>query len=464
MLRCTVFHAIEYFMGANSSYISRQTESFSGSAKVPGDKSISHRSMMFGLLAEGETKVYGLLEGEDVLCTAEAAKALGANVLRQDDGVWLITGLGERDLNQPDRVLDMGNSGTSTRLLMGLVAGYDINVELKGDNSLSKRPMNRVIKPLAEMGVKVSAQENGRMPLTVHGSSDLKAISYELPVASAQVKSAILLAGLRAKGKTTVIENKPTRDHTETMLSHFGIEVKTEQQSNGSYKIEMDGQQGALKACDIYVPADPSSAAFPAVAASLVPGSDIRLEAVSLNDRRTGIYTCLKEMGVDISYKNVRVEAGESVADIVIKGGGGLKGITVPADRVASMIDEFPVFAMAASCADGTTTMTNLAELRVKESDRLALVAQGLRDCGVDLEEGEDSLFIHGKGSVPRGGAFIKTHLDHRIAMAFLVLGMVAEEAIEIDDASPIRTSFPEFIDLMNGLGALIQPSEAQAA
>lgn len=451
-------------MSKASSYISRHCDRFTGIAKIPGDKSISHRAIMFGLLAEGTTRVYGLLEGEDVICTAAAARALGATVTRHDDGTWEVTGVGAKGLSQPETELDMGNSGTSTRLLMGLVAGYDINVTLSGDASLSKRPMKRVMTPLAGMGVRVTAQEGGRLPLTVHGDASLKAIEYELPVASAQVKSAVLLAGLRAEGTTIVIENKPTRDHTETMLQHFGIALTTEQLSNGSYKISVAGQQAPLKASDVHVPADPSSAAFPAVAAALVAGSEVRLQAVSLNERRTGIYRCLEEMGVDISYENEKIEAGEKTADILIKGTGALKAITVPAERVPSMIDEFPVFAMAAACAEGTTIMTNLAELRVKESDRLALVAQGLRDCGVALEEGEDSLTIHSKGQPPRGGGFVETHLDHRIAMAFLVLGMVSAQPVTIDDAAPIRTSFPEFIDLMNELGASIAPSEAQAA
>lgn len=433
---------------------SGKTDSLSGTTKVPGDKSISHRALMLGALAVGETIISGLLEGEDVLHTAEAMRAVGARVEQGDDGLWRVFGVGVGGLWQPGAALEMGNSGTSARLLMGLVSGHNIKATFTGDDSLSKRPMNRVIKPLEMMGAQFEASEGSTLPLTVTGAEDLLSIEYELPVASAQVKSAILLAGLNARGATTVIENKPTRDHTENMLRHFGVDVATEKLENGRMAVSVIGQQ-KLQPCAVDVPGDPSSAAFPAVAAAIVPSSEVELYRVGINERRNGLFICLQEMGAAISFNRESLEAGEKVADIVVKG-GALKGIDVPEDRVPSMIDEFPVLAMAAACAEGTTRMTGLAELRVKESDRLLMVAEGLKACGVDLEMGEDSLTIHGTGKPPKGGATISTALDHRIAMSFLVLGCATDEPVTIDDAAPIRTSFPNFVELMNDLGAEI--------
>ncbi len=434
-----------------------------GAAHVPGDKSMSHRALMFGLLAQDETMVSGLLEGEDVLNTAEAVKALGGRVNGGDDGFWRIRGAGLGHLREPLAVLDMGNSGTSTRLLMGLVAGHNIAASFTGDASLVKRPMKRVMDPLLQMGAKFLAREGGRLPLTMQGSGELRAIEYKTPVASAQVKSAVLLAGLSSNGKTTVIETEATRDHTENMLRHFGITVVTEQSQDGSWAVSVEGGQ-MLRGCAVDIPGDPSSAAFPAVAALLIEGSELRLPRIGVNPRRTGLYETLREMGADIEFKNLREEAGEKVADIIVRGAGPLKGIEVPPRRVPSMIDEFPILAIAASCANGATKMTGLAELRVKESDRLAKMAQGLTACGVKLEEGKDSLIIHGAGKPPKGGAAIDTALDHRIAMSFLVLGMVTDEPVEIDDSRPIETSFPGFADLMNALGAKIGEQDSLAA
>lgn len=429
---------------------SNKSGPLSGSITVPGDKSISHRSLMLGALAEGETTITGLLEGEDVLHTADAMRAMGATI-NKDGDVWSVSGVGLGQLQQPTEALEMGNSGTSTRLLMGLVAGHAITATFQGDASLSKRPMNRVIKPLEAMGAKFESNDGGTLPLTTQGASNISAIEYELPVASAQVKSAILLAGMTAEGRTTVVENKPTRDHTENMLRGFGVDVQTENLGEGRSRISLAGGQ-KLTACNINVPGDPSSAAFPTVAAVITEGSELHIQNVGMGPTRNGIYLTLKDMGADITLENERVQGGEAVADITVKG-SHLKGIDVPASRVPSMIDEFPVLAMAAACAEGTTTMTGLAELRVKESDRLLMVAEGLKACGVNLEMGEDSLTIHGTGKPPKGGATIATELDHRIAMSFLVLGTVTEEPIAVDDATPIQTSFPNFVELMNNLG-----------
>lgn len=414
---------------------------------------------MLGALALGKTTVTGLLEGEDVLHTAGAMRAMGAKIEKNND-TWHIEGVGLGGLQQPSDKLEMGNSGTSTRLLMGLVAGHNISATFTGDSSLSKRPMNRVIKPLETMGATFDANEGAKkektLPLTTHGAEFPLAIEYELPVASAQVKSAILLAGLTARGTTTVIENKPTRDHTENMLRGFGVEVTTEDLGSGRSKISVTGQQD-LKPCTINVPGDPSSAAFPTVATVITQGSELRINNVGMGPTRNGIYITLQEMGADLTLENERIEGGEPVADILVKS-SALKGIHVPAERVPSMIDEFPVLAMAAACASGTTVMTGLEELRVKESDRLLMVAQGLKSCGVELEMGEDSLTIHGNGKPPKGGAEVPTALDHRIAMSFLILGTVSDEPISVDDATPIQTSFPNFMDLMNGMGCKLSP------
>lgn len=432
----------------------------SGRVRVPGDKSISHRALIFGGLALGETIVHGLLEGEDVLNTAEAMRALGAKIYKTDDGLWHAYGVGIGGLREPAHVLEMGNSGTSTRLLTGLIAGHPIAAFFTGDASLNRRPMRRVMEPLSQMGAQFLAREGGRLPLGVRGTDATRGIEYRLPVPSAQVKSAILLCGLNAQGQTTVIESMPTRDHTENMLRHFGAAPAIDPQPDGSVAVTVSGGS-TLRGCAVDVPADPSSAAFPAVAALLHEGSDITILRVCVNPARTGLYTTLREMGADLAFANERVECGERVADIVVRGSGPLRGVDVPAGRAAAMIDEFPILAIAAACAEGTTRMRGLAELRVKESDRLAAIAAGLEACGARVEAGEDSLTVHGTGLPPAGGATIGTHLDHRIAMSFLVLGSASEAPIAIDDSRPIATSFPGFIDLMNALGAQIEATEA---
>lgn len=430
----------------------------SGTVAVPGDKSMSHRALMLGGLAVGETVISGLLEGEDVLCTAAAMRCLGAEVEKDTGGLWHVYGTGIGGLREPDQVLDMGNSGTSTRLLAGLIAAHPITAFLTGDESLRKRPMKRITDPLEKVGASFMCRSGARLPLGIAGAFDPLSIEYELPVASAQVKSAILFAGLNSVGQTTVIEHKPTRDHTEHMLRHFGVGVDVTPIENGSWAVSVTGHQD-LQPCVIDIPGDPSSAAFPIVAAVLSPGSHIVISSVGINDRRVGLYSTLREMGAEIRFENERQQAGELVADLVVEG-SALSGVSVPADRVPSMIDEFPVLAMAAACANGKTIMTGLAELRVKESDRLLMVAEGLKACGVALEMGEDSLIIHGTGKPPKGGALIETALDHRIAMSFLVLGSVTEEPVRVDDAGPIETSFPAFSTLMNDIGLNIQPFE----
>ena len=431
----------------------RKNGPLSGIARIPGDKSVSHRALMFGGLARGRTAIHGLLEGEDVINTANAMRAMGAAIEKDESGVWHCTGTGLGGLRSPDSAIEMGNSGTSTRLLMGLIGGHDITARMDGDASLTRRPMGRVITPLEQMGVRFDSSEGGRLPLTVHGIAAPHAISYRLPVASAQVKSAILLAGLTSDGTTTVIEDKPTRDHTENMLRGFGVIVDVEDAGNSAQAIHVRGGQ-QLHGTSVHVPSDPSSAAFPAVAAILNEGSEITLPAIGMNERRNGLYVTLREMGADITFSNERMEAGEKVADLIIRGAGPLNGIDVPEARVPSMIDEFPILAMVAACANGTTRMSGLEELRVKESDRLLMVARGLEACGVSLEMGADWLTIHGNGKPPRGGGLIETALDHRIAMSFLVLGTVTDAPVTIDDARPVNTSFPVFFDLMRDMGA----------
>jgi 3-phosphoshikimate 1-carboxyvinyltransferase len=431
---------------------SSKSNSLRGNPVIPGDKSISHRALMFGGMAIGETIIHNLLEGEDVIHTANAMRAMGADILKDSYNVWHCHGVGIGGLKEPETVLEMGNSGTSTRLLMGLVGGHNITAQFSGDASLAKRPMNRIIKPLEMMGAKAVAREGGLLPLSLSGPKDALAIEYKLPVASAQVKSAVMLAGLSAMGTTTIIEKIPTRDHTENMLRAFGVPVKVEKLEDGTEAIHVTGQQD-LKGTTIHVPSDPSSAAFPTVAALIRNGSEISMKNVLMNERRNGIYITLIEMGADITFKNERIEAGENVADLIVKGDNMLKGIDVPASRVPSMIDEFPILAIAASLAEGTTTMTGLAELRVKESDRLLMMYEGLKSCGVNLEMSEDSLTIHSNGQPPKGGVEVKTALDHRIAMSFIILGSVTNQPVTIDDSAPIKTSFPNFIDLMNDLG-----------
>jgi 3-phosphoshikimate 1-carboxyvinyltransferase len=438
------------------------SEALTGSAAIPGDKSISHRALMIGALAVGETEIRGLLEGEDVLRTAAAMTALGADIECGGDAVWRVWGRGLGGLTAPQQILDLGNSGTGARLLMGLLAGHPITATLAGDASLCARPMGRVIAPLTEMGARFAAREGGRLPLTMTGAARPSPLYYRLPVASAQVKSAILLAALNAPGRSTVIEPSPTRDHSELMLRHFGAEVTVEEVEAGR-AIAVTGQP-ELIARPVQVPGDPSSAAFVAVAALILPGSVLELPGVGINPHRTGLYETLREMGAELGFENRREQAGEPVADLVVRA-GPLEGVEVPAARAPSMIDEYPVLAVAAACAKGRTVMRGLGELRVKESDRLAAVARGLAACGVEVEEDADSLVVHGCGGPgggqgggrPPGGAAIATGLDHRIAMSFLALGLAAERPVTIDDEAPIETSFPGFAKLMTALGAKIE-------
>jgi 3-phosphoshikimate 1-carboxyvinyltransferase len=422
-----------------------------GTITPPGDKSISHRSVMLGGIAKGTTTVKGLLEGEDVLHTVAALRALGAKIEKTGD-TWRIEGTGLNGLKQPAEKLDMGNSGTSARLLIGLFGARPLTCTFTGDASLCKRPMGRVITPLEQMGAKFESQPGGRMPLTVTGPLQPTPIAYKLPVASAQVKSAVLLAGLSANGTTTVIESIPTRDHTEHMLRQFGANLTIERTPDSAEAISVTGPT-QLKGQDIIVPADISSAAFPLVAALIRPGSELVLNNIGINPRRAGLIVTLQEMGADVTLRNEREACGEPVADLIVKA-GALKGITVPNHRAPSMIDEYPILAMAAACAIGTTRMCGLGELRVKESDRLALVADGLKACGANVDIEGDDLIVHGAGQPPRGGATIATAMDHRIAMSFLVLGMATSSPITIDDSRMIATSFPGFVTMMNGVGA----------
>ncbi|OAN55273.1 3-phosphoshikimate 1-carboxyvinyltransferase [Paramagnetospirillum marisnigri] len=435
--------------------ISSRVSRLAGSARIPGDKSISHRALMFGALAVGESTVTGLLEGDDVLRTASAMRALGAEVERLADGSWRLFGRGVGGLVEPADVLDMGNSGTGARLLMGLVAAHPFTTIFTGDASLRSRPMRRVSAPLERMGARFVGRDGGRLPMAVVGATQPLPITYELPVASAQVKSAILLAGLNTPGETTVIEREATRDHTELMLRNFGATVRTEAAEGGGFAITVTGYP-ELTGRPVVVPADPSSAAFPAVAALLVEGSEIRLPGVGTNPLRTGLYQTLLEMGADIYLDNARDQAGEPVADLVVRS-SRLKGVDVPAERAPSMIDEYPILAVAAAFAEGTTTMRGLGELRVKESDRLAAMARGLAACGVAVEETQDTLIVHGTGRAPAGDATVTTHFDHRIAMSFLVMGMASARPVKVDDAEAIDTSFPGFAALMNGLGGKIE-------
>lgn len=423
-----------------------------GTIRVPGDKSISHRSLMLGALAIGETRVTGLLEGEDVLATAAAMRAMGAAITCLDDGTWVINGVGVGGLLQPAQPLDMGNSGTSTRLLMGLVASHDITVQFTGDASLSGRPMGRVIDPLTMVGAQFDASDGGRLPLTLRGISPAVPITYRLPVASAQVKSAVLLAGLNTAGTTTVIEPVPTRDHSERMLKGFGADLSVEE-VNGERIITLKGE-AELTAQTIEVPGDPSSAAFFVVAALIVPGSDVLIENVGLNPTRAGLFGVLRQMGGQIEEVNLREVGGEPVADLRVRY-SALKGITVDPGIAPSMIDEFPVLFVAAALAEGTTTTTGLEELRVKESDRLTAMAEALTGAGASVEEREDGLIIRGTGGKPlRGSANsrAKTHLDHRIAMSMAVAGLASSNGVAVDDTRPIATSFPNFIALLESL------------
>ena len=427
-----------------------------GAIRVPGDKSISHRALMFAALAVGETRIEGLLEGEDVLRTAAAMRALGAEVVQDAPGRWRVAGRGIGGLVEPVDVLDMGNSGTAARLLCGVLASHDLFAVMTGDASLRRRPMRRVTDPLAQCGARFDGRDGGRLPLAIRGAKDALPIEYRLPVASAQVKSALLLAGLNAPGWTTIEEPEPTRDHTERMLRHFGADVSVEQSGAGRV-IRLLGQP-ELVAADIMVPGDPSSAAFPLVAALLVPGSRVTVAGVGLNPARIGLFTTLQEMGADLVIGNVRTEGGEPVGDVTVAY-GALHGIEVPAGRAPSMIDEYPVLAAAAAVAQGRTRMRGLSELRVKESDRLSATAAMLAANGVRVEIDGDDLVVDG-GAVPGGpipgGGVVETHMDHRIAMSALVLGQAAAAPVGVDDSAFIDTSFPGFAALMRGLGASI--------
>lgn len=425
-----------------------------GSARVPGDKSISHRALMFGALAVGETRISGLLEGEDVLATAAAFRAMGAGIARGADGVWSVTGVGLGGLSEPDDLLDMGNSGTAARLLMGVLAGHPIRCFLTGDASLRARPMGRVADPLRRMGARIETRAGGRLPLMIEGAEAVLPIEYDLPVASAQVKSAVLLAGLMARGATTVLEPAATRDHSERMLRHFGAELRVEDRPGGLGPAVTLVGEPELSAADVAVPADPSSAAFPLVAALVTPGSEVRLPAIGLNPTRTGLFTTLKEMGADLAIENERIEGGEPVGDLVARH-SALTGVEVPPDRAPSMIDEYPILAVAAAFAEGETVMRGVGELRVKESDRIAATEAGLAANGVSTKSGEDWFSVTGMGPEGvAGGGTVATHLDHRIAMSFLILGLAARKPVAIDDAAAIATSFPGFAPLMRGLGA----------
>jgi len=423
-----------------------------GRVRVPGDKSISHRALILAAMAVGGSTVTGLLESEDVLNTAKAMAALGAKVERGDDGLWRIRGVGVGGFAAPDAPLDFGNSGTGCRLVIGAVAGCPIVASFDGDASLRKRPMRRILDPLEKMGARVIEQaEGGRLPLTLQGARDPLPIEYESPVPSAQLKSAVLLAGLAAPGETIVIEAEATRDHTERLLKHFGAKIVSKPHGELGRRITLQGQP-ELEPADVTVPADPSSAAFPMVAALIVPGSDVIFENVMMNPLRTGLFTTLKEMGAKIEIVEKRDGGGEEVADLRVTT-SQLKGVVVPPERAPAMIDEYLILGVAAAFAEGTTRMRGLKELRVKESDRLEATADMLRVNGIAVEIEGDDLIVHGKGSV-QGGGEVKTHMDHRIAMSALVMGLASEQPVRIDDSAFIATSFPDFVGLMRGLGA----------
>jgi 3-phosphoshikimate 1-carboxyvinyltransferase len=430
----------------------RRAGALKGRVRVPGDKSISHRALIFGALAVGETRISGLLEGEDVLNTGKVMQALGAQVERTGEGAWRVHGVGVGGFREPQGALDFGNSGTGCRLVMGAVASCPITATFDGDASLRTRPMKRILDPVALMGARtVSAADGGRLPITLAGARDPMPIVYRSPVPSAQVKSAVLLAGLAAPGATTVIESEASRDHTERLLSHFGAEVTVVPEGEHGRKITLKGQPELVPA-PVVVPADPSSAAFPMVAALIVPGSEVILTDVMTNVLRTGLITTLREMGADIEALNVRGDVGEEMADFRVRP-GALRGVDVPAARAPSMIDEYPILAVAAAFAHGTTRMRGLKELRVKESDRLAGVADGLKANGVAVEIEGDDLIVHGTGHAPGGGT-VATHMDHRIAMSFLVMGLASDKPVGVDDTSFIATSFPSFVPMMRKLGA----------
>ena len=429
----------------------------SGQIRVPGDKSISHRALMFGALAEGRTQISGLLEGEDVLRTAGAMRALGAEVTREGAGAWQVRGQGRGNLTEPQDVLDMGNSGTAARLICGILASHPIFAVLTGDASLRGRPMKRVTDPLSACGARFTGRAGGRLPLAIEGVGEPRPLNYRLPVASAQVKSAVLLAGLNADGETRVEEPEATRAHTENMLRHFGAEVSVEIEGTGRL-IRLQGKP-TLTGADVIVPGDPSSAAFPLVAALVVPGSEVTITGVGLNPLRTGLFATLIEMDADLRVSNQRVEGGEPVGDLTLRH-GALQAVEVHRARVPSMIDEFPVLAVAAAFARGTSRFRGLSELRVKESDRLTATAALLAVNGIGVEIEGDDLIVHGcAGEPPPGGGTVLTHMDHRIAMSALVLGLGTRAPVTVDDAGFVDTSFPGFADLMRGLGADMSPA-----
>lgn len=435
--------------------VSAPVKGLNGDVSIPGDKSISHRALMIGGMAVGETTIRGLLLGDDVLRTATALEAMGVSIKRESDDLWRVWGVGVGGLQEPDDVLDLGNSGTGARLLMGLVATHPIQVQFTGDASLRTRPMGRIATPLSQMGTQVIARDGDKMPLTVIGARMALPIEYVLPVPSAQIKSAVLLAGLNTPGETSVIETRPSRDHTELMLRHFGATLTVTDEAPDRRVITLTGQP-ELESKDVIVPGDPSSAAFPLVAALITPGSEITIKNIGLNPLRIGLIDTLREMGANIDVTDARDQAGEPVADLIVRT-SQLKGVTVPPKRAPSMIDEYPILAVAAATADGVTRMQGLAELRVKESDRLAAIADGLTACGIKVEiEGDDLVVTGAPDNIP-GGAEIESRMDHRIAMSFLVMGMVAKDPVTIDDAEHIATSFPSFVPLMNEIGAKIE-------
>ena len=424
-----------------------------GVADVPGDKSISHRSLILGALSIGETRISGLLEGQDVLDTARAMRAFGAEVTDLGEGNWSVHGVGVGGFAEPDNVIDCGNSGTGVRLIMGAMATSPVTATFTGDASLNKRPMARVTDPLALFGAQTVGREGGRLPMTIVGAADPVPVRYVVPVPSAQVKSAVLLAGLNAPGQTVVIEKEATRDHTERMLAGFGATITSEVTDEGRV-ITLTGQP-ELTGQTIAVPRDPSSAAFPVCAALIVPGSDVLVPNIGLNPTRAGLFETLREMGANLTYENPREEGGEPVADLRARFSPGLRGIEVPPARAASMIDEYPILSVVAALATGQTVMRGVKELRVKESDRIMAMADGLRANGVDVEDGEDWWIVTGRGhGNVAGGGLVQSHIDHRIAMSFLCLGMATQAPVQVDDCGPIATSFPVFDPLMAALGA----------
>ncbi|MDO8411916.1 MAG: 3-phosphoshikimate 1-carboxyvinyltransferase [Phenylobacterium sp.] len=433
-----------------------------GRVRAPGDKSISHRSLILGAMARGTTEISGLLEGEDVKRTAQAMIAFGAEVTRLGGGAWRVVGQG--GFAEPADVIDCGNAGTGVRLIMGAAAGFDLSATFTGDASLRGRPMNRVLRPLGEMGATWIARSGGRLPLTLRGGN-LKTIAYRLPEPSAQVKSAVLLAGLHAAGGARVIEPEATRDHTERMLRAFGAQVEVELMADGARRITVPGGQ-ALSAAPVKVPGDPSSAAFPLVAALITPGSEVTVEGVLLNPLRAALFLTLQEMGADLVIENVREEGGDQVGDVTARH-SALRGVVVPPERAPAMIDEYPILAIAAACAEGQTVMRGIGEMRVKESDRIALTAAGLAACGVGVEEEAEGLIVNGtvRGNHPvAGGARVTTHGDHRIAMAHLILGLAADRPVSVDEPGMIATSFPGFVEMMRGLGGQIETAELSPA